>query len=284
MSGRTPKHGRRAKKTTEALKSPALAKPVIPKHRNPGPGNYYVPGSMGAQVESTRASTPSAGFGTSPSRASLLRNADNPGPGAYRAPDFGEAPVSTKKRNPQYSMRGRELFGSVDEGARRVNNPGPGAYGRTKVQGKAAPAYSLGMRIVDARESKSGTPGPGRYKGPSSFGRQVESHIKSHAGCAFERSTRPPLLQNQTVIGPGEYSKSTAVGRQVSSKRRTKPAFSFGTASRFAKNPSTRMLRAGPGSYRLPDSVGSQPLSTLRSAPAPSIASRHNFGSPYPDI
>lgn len=75
-----------------------------------GPTDYKVPGSMGTQVESTRASTPSAGewrvaarvvlcrgarraagqtahadvdktvpgFGTSPSRASLLRNADNP--------------------------------------------------------------------------------------------------------------------------------------------------------------------------------------------------------------
>ena len=58
-------------------------------------------------------------------------------------------------------MRGRELFGAVDETSRTVNNPGPGAYGRTKVQGKSAPAYSLGMRIDDLESKKSGTPGPG---------------------------------------------------------------------------------------------------------------------------
>jgi len=210
----------------------------------------------------------------------LNSNRMQQGPGAYRASDFGESPVSTKRRAPQYSFRGRELFGAVDETSRRVNNPGPGAYGRATPEGKKAPAYSLGARH-DKGIRRSSTPGPGRYKGPSSFGRQVESTIRSHAGCAFQQSTRPPLLQNQTVIGPGEYAKSNAVGRQASSKRRTQPAFSFGSASRFAKNPSTRMLRAGPGSYRLPGAIGAQPLSTLRSAPAPSIASRHAFRSPY---
>ena len=143
--------------------------------------------------------------------------------------------MSTKRRAPHYSFRGRELFGAVDESSRLVNNPGPGAYGRTPVQGKNAPAYSLGVRAEKGKR-RSSTPGPGmplqrmvcaggrvltprvrvcvscgvntgRYKGPSSFGRQVESTIRSHAGVAFQMSKRPPLLQNQTAIGPGALAR-----------------------------------------------------------------------------
>lgn len=68
--------------------------------------------------------------------------------------------MSTKRRAPHYSFRGRELFGAVDESSRLVNNPGPGAYGRTPVQGKNAPAYSLGVRAEKGKR-RSSTPGPG---------------------------------------------------------------------------------------------------------------------------
>ena len=241
--------------------------------------------------------------------------------------------MSTKRRAPHYSFRGRELFGAVDESSRLVNNPGPGAYGRTPVQGKNAPAYSLGVRAEKGKR-RSSTPGPGmplqrmvcaggivltprvcvcvmwrkhravqgsfivrspggvhhpipcRCRVPDVEAPPAATKSDGHwPRCACSSSDSVPPHRGSPGAPPlltaGEYSKSNAVGRQASSKRRTQPAFSFGSASRFAKDPNTRSLRAGPGSYRLPGSIGAQPLSTLRSAPASSIASRHAFGSPY---
>ena len=60
--------GRRAKKSQRiaplspmrSTQSPLTVKRP-PKDRGPGPTEYIVPGSIGKQVESTRASTPSAG-------------------------------------------------------------------------------------------------------------------------------------------------------------------------------------------------------------------------------
>lgn len=143
---------------------------------------------------------------------------------------------STRPKSPEYSMRGREMFGAVDESAKTSQTPGPGAYGRPLIPGPDAPKYSLAKRL-DKPMRRSSTPGPGavtcndtnvclvllilthtslsragRYKGPSSFGPQVESTIRTNAGSAFNKSKRPPLLSAGGPIGPGERLSPTSTG------------------------------------------------------------------------
>lgn len=203
------------------------------------------------------------------------------GPGAYKEPLFGEAVESTKVRAPNYTMRGRETFGSIDNDLLKMNTPGPGAYGRpNKPDEGTAAAYSLAKRTWRTKR-RSSTPGPGRYKGPSSFGRQRESTIKSNGVFSFPRSKRPDLLRPSTTIGPGEYGTSSAVGKQLESKTKTKPSYSFGQSSRFAPPADARQIRAGPGSYILPDSVGKQVLSRYKSAGSFTLGGRTSFNSPY---
>lgn len=222
-------------------------------------------------------------LGSAPRDSLTKGTGDTPGPGAYKEPEFGEAVESTRPRSPNFSMRGREQFGSIDTDLLKMNTPGPGAYGRPKKPSERRfPEYSLGTRTWRTKR-RSSTPGPGRYKGPSSFGAQKVSTIKSNNEFSFQQAKRPDLAgRPATSIGPGEYGGGIAgTGKQLESKRATAPKFSFGTSSRFSKLQQDRRLRAGPGSYQLPGAIGKSPVSTFRSAPAPSIAGRHKFGSPY---
>uniref|UniRef100_A0A7S1C3H0 Uncharacterized protein n=1 Tax=Bicosoecida sp. CB-2014 TaxID=1486930 RepID=A0A7S1C3H0_9STRA len=274
---------RRTMGTTGASRRSLPRKTASLPSVGPGPGSYKMPSGIGPQADSRMVSPSKAILGTGPARDTIKSSGDTPGPGAYKEPQFGESVTSTRPRSPNFSMRGREVFGAIDGDLLKMNTPGPGAYGRPKKPSERKfPEYSLGTRTWRTKR-RSSTPGPGRYKGPSSFGKQKVSTIKSNNEFSFQQSKRPDLAgRPATSIGPGEYGGGVGgTGKQVESKRRTEPAFGFGTSTRFSKLTQDRRLRAGPGSYQLPGAIGKSPVSTFRSAPAPSIAGRHRFGSPY---
>mmetsp|Transcript_859 Transcript_859/g.2287 ORF Transcript_859/g.2287 Transcript_859/m.2287 type:complete len:273 (-) Transcript_859:112-930(-) len=243
---------------------------------------------------STRRSAPQIGFGTSTRPPLNDAGSDAPGPGAYRIKStlLGNTPDSRIKSTPQFSLRGREKFGSPDGKAidpTTVLEPGPGHY-KTRMlndRERKAPAYSFPKGSHPKMKSKFG-PAPGSYNIVGAMGPQPLSTRTSKPAASFGKGSRPELLQQSTAdVGPGEYGTGiSACFKQVDSRKRTCSSLKFGTGTRVPKA-SSKERRAidrqpGPGQYKLPSGLcGGGSAYPYRSSPKASMSGRENFMSPF---
>lgn len=187
-----PPFGRAQRKGSSDTKEHALV----------GPGAYSSPSQLGAQLLSTRPSSPM------PSIVSRIEHklgtADTQGPGVCRKDSFFDPHSSPNKPwAPQYSFGVK----AQRSGARREATPGPGSHlpqNSSFPTKKRAPAFSVSGRH-DVPHVAATNIGPGRCRNDSSLGTQKVSTQKNYPAFSFGRRTQHKNEERFKTPGPGSY-------------------------------------------------------------------------------
>lgn len=182
--------------------------------QTPGPGEYAVPGGLGPQPVSVRATSPRAIFGTSQRDSGAPRATRNvPGPGAYAVPAaVGKQTVSTRPSSPAYS------WGTGPRDARGAGGgevPGPGAYVVPSTLGGSpqstvanSPRFKFGSGARDSGHHADSGPGFSYALPDPGIG---SPHGSRSPTWRFGSSNRFDARFDTGVPGPGQYTAPPGV-------------------------------------------------------------------------
>lgn len=194
---------------------------------------------------------------------------------------FGKQPTSGKPSGCSFGFGTSQRSAPIKS---RKLTPGPGNYKHDSDFGHNhpnAPSFTFGgggAGTVPLRPATPSSIGPGRYKLPSSVGKQMCSNRKSGNAFRFgtERRDKPP---RSTGPSPNQLVLPSGVGQQFCSKKRNPQSMRFGTSKRHVP-----FRTASPGPvYDTPSGVGQQKKSTNKSAPAFKFGSSQRSNNEAPN-
>ena len=252
---------------------------------NNSPGAVYnMLSSLEKQPLSSNQTSAKFSFGTSERSggkttggAKSSKNANKPGPGAYKMPwSIASQVQSTKKTASTFSFgsstrdKQEKIFMTTDHEKIHYgrHSPGPGAYSgkscfgmQHSARNRSSPMWKMASSArfeYEYEKRASRLPGAGQYRIKGAVGKMVISQKKTMPIFSFGKGTRDAKAKLFTSSdhekshygkhspGPTTSVSDSSMGRQILSKRASHSSWSFGTAERqtFKEN-----AVPGPGAY-----------------------------------